>query len=471
MSELLRRHVGLQREVPPWRDIRFKCSFHNTVYDVLKARGFRETDDEVGWDIFWCDKEWIHEAFDHTHLQSHQKVNHFRNHYELTRKDLLVKNLKRAQRQAQRDGLAEEAQGYASCSPITFFLPTEYSLFVEEFKKQQANGAIWIMKPIGKSQGKGIFLFNKLSQVADWKAAPKYIQNKEEDRKRPANKEEEEEKKDAEPYVVQRYLSDPLLIGGKKFDLRLYVLVTSYVPLIVYMYRSGFARFSHSRFTMNDISDAMVHLTNVAVQKQSENYDDKRGGKWDLHDLKMYLYAKEQDREKVDALFCAIQEVVIYSLLSVQKVMIQDKHCFELYGYDIMISSDLKPWLIEVNASPSLSANTPNDYDMKFALLDDTFTVLDFEKYLEGSETQIGGFDLLYRNGVRVGPPSGAAYTSFLGCSNNRMQQLRRLSRSYGDEERLRRQQQRLAGKTGQPEAGPSEKSRAASLGAAARQR
>merc|ERR1719253_329634 len=109
------------------------------------------------------------------------------------------------------------------------------------------------------------------------------------------NDEDEEQKKEAEPYVVQRYLSDPLLIGGKKFDLRLYVLVTSYAPLVVYMYRSGFARFSHTRFSMKDASDlnnAMMHLTNVAVQKTSENYDEKRGGKWDLHHLKLYLMTK-----------------------------------------------------------------------------------------------------------------------------------------------------------------------------------
>merc|ERR1719213_1185387 len=95
-----------------------------------------------------------------------------------------------------------------------------------------------------------------------------------------------------------------------------------------------------------------------------------------------------------------------------------------------MISETLKPWLIEVNASPSLTANTPLDYELKFGLLDDTLTVLDLEKYLTGSEEQLGGFDLLYKNGARIGPPPSAAYQSYLGCHNNRLDQLKRLTRA-----------------------------------------
>lgn len=49
----------------------------------------------------------------------------------------------------------------------TFVLPSEYGMFVEEFKRSP--GAVWIMKPIGKAQGRGIFLFNKLSQISEWK--------------------------------------------------------------------------------------------------------------------------------------------------------------------------------------------------------------------------------------------------------------------------------------------------------------
>ena len=57
-----------------------------------------------------------------------------------------------------------------------------------------------------------------------------------------------------------------------------------------------------------------------------------------------------------------------------------DKHCFELYGYDILIDDTLKPILIEINANPSLTSNTAIDNEMKVKMLDDMLTILDLEK-------------------------------------------------------------------------------------------
>ena len=57
-----------------------------------------------------------------------------------------------------------------------------------------------------------------------------------------------------------------------------------------------------------------------------------------------------------------------------------DKRCFECYGYDILLDKDLKPWLLEVNGSPSMSANTEVDNELKCVLLDDVFTIVDMEK-------------------------------------------------------------------------------------------
>jgi len=108
-------------------------------------------------------------------------------------------------------------------------------------------------------------------------------------------------------YIVQRYIKNPLLVGGKKFDMRIYALCTSYSPLTVYIHREGFARFTTCRFSMDttDICNNCtllhieylhyllacdltyfcmivlyrtdVHLTNVAVQKTGPQYDERTG--------------------------------------------------------------------------------------------------------------------------------------------------------------------------------------------------
>lgn len=124
-------------------------------------------------------------------------------------------------------------------------------MFAEAFRR---TGGLWIMKPVGRCQGRGIFVVDRVSRVAAWKKA---------------NDEREPDKR--EIYIVSKYIEQPLLIGGKKFDLRLYALVLSYSPLKVYLHRGGFARFSAVRYT-NDkesMKDLYVHLTNVAIQKKA----------------------------------------------------------------------------------------------------------------------------------------------------------------------------------------------------------
>ncbi|KAI8620013.1 tubulin-tyrosine ligase family-domain-containing protein [Chytriomyces sp. MP71] len=360
-------------QAPPTLVIRFKTHLRNTVLDVFKDRGWKETESEADWDFHWADVHWVHEMFDHMYLAEGQRINHFRNHYELTRKDLLVKNMKRMIKTMEKEyGKAEGAKFDFICT--SYVLPQEHALFQEEFKRNP--GSVWIMKPVGKAQGKGIFLINKMSQINQWRS------------KNAAGKGGGAtvgggDADGPEAYIVQRYIENPYLIGGKKFDLRIYVLCTSYSPLIVHIHRNGFCRFSNHQFTMNvkDISNLYIHATNVAIQKHSPNYDSDKGCKWLLRNLKTYLTTKH-GTQAVNTLFTDMEALVVRSLLSVQKVMIHDKHCFELYGYDILIDSDLKPWLLEVNASPSLTAETQFDYDLKYQMLNDAFDVLDLEKRL-----------------------------------------------------------------------------------------
>ena len=127
----------------------------------------------------------------------------------------MVKNLKRFKRQFERDQNKVEAAKW-DFFPTTFVLPSEYHMFVEEFKRKP--GTIWIMKPAGRAQGKGIFLFTDLKDITDWKKSENKVEKVNDPNK---------ENGMPEIYVVQRYLQIPYLIGGKKFDMRIYVLVTS----------------------------------------------------------------------------------------------------------------------------------------------------------------------------------------------------------------------------------------------------
>ena len=400
------------------RVVRFGTTQHHSIpYKVLRARGWREVDDD-SWDFFYADVGWIHENVPYAtsgnqgmKLQDHQRVNHYPNHVELTRKDLMAKNLKRSIKNAVKEGRDPAEFDFI---PTTYILPNEGAMMLRNFRE---NGGMWIMKPIGRAQGKGIFIASKPSQIDAWM------------------KERGMQKAENccyENYVAQRYLDDPYLVGGKKFDMRIYALCTNYAPLRVYLYREGFARFTNARYSMSkgDIDNPYVHLTNHAIQKKDESYDAATTDlKWSIGELKRYMITKH-GADAVDECFAGIQNIILNSLRSVSNVIINDKHCFEMYGYDVMIDADLKPWLIEVNASPSMSSDTQTDHDLKFGLLDDMLTVVDVEGHFGGrTPKRVGGFDLICDNGVECRGDDWGSLPTMLGCNNDRVDSLKKLRR------------------------------------------
>ena len=81
---------------------------------------------------------------------------------------------------------------------------------------------------------------------------------------------------------MQRYIKNPLLLNGYKFDLRIYVLVTSVNPLEMFIYKEGFGRFSTVPYTLDptDKGNKYVHLTNVSIQEKLFVRSSKPGSSW-----------------------------------------------------------------------------------------------------------------------------------------------------------------------------------------------
>lgn len=194
--------------------------------------------------------------------------------------------------------------------------------------------------------------------------------------------------------MVSRYVSNPLLINGHKFDLRIYVLVTSYEPLRVYVFKEGLVRFASVSYdTKAAKSNAFMHLTNYSINKKNENFvanevleNDDVGYKWSLSAFCSHL---EQVGIDMDLLWSRIYDTIIKTLAVGESYVLQAMkqhqmfrlNCFEIFGFDILIDSELKPWILEVNLNPSLSTDAPLDLKIKTNLITDALNLIGLKKF------------------------------------------------------------------------------------------
>ncbi|KAJ6658177.1 hypothetical protein lerEdw1_001444 [Lerista edwardsae] len=240
-----------------------------------------------------------------------------------------------------------------------------FALTVLSYGELQAYGRskkhkTYICKPDSGCQGRGIFITKTVKDI-----------------------------KPGEDLICQLYISKPFIIDGFKFDLRIYVLVTSCDPLRVFVYNEGLARFATTAYSdpsNSNLDDVCMHLTNYSINKHSANFvrDEDSGSKRKLSTFDKHM---QQNGYETDQIWKDIEDVVIKTLISAHPII---KHnyltcfpnhtmwsaCFEILGFDILLDRKLKPWLLEVNHSPSFSTDSLLDKEVKDQLLYDTLILV-----------------------------------------------------------------------------------------------
>ena len=283
-------------------------------------------------------------------LNKYQKYNHFPITWQLSRKDNLYNNYKKLQIKFPND---------FKYMPETYVLPKDKEIFTLQVQNYELNkNNIWLLKPVASSRGRGIRILTNFNDIP-------------------------------EKTIITHYISNPHLINRKKYDLRLYVLITGYTPLKIYLFEDGLTRFCSEEYNLDEskLNDKYIHLTNYSINKNNENFeknDDtekEEGNKWSILAFKKYLKEKKIDFNK---LWKKIKDIIIKTILSItdegipiiKLFNLSSVNLFEIYGFDILLDSFLNPWLMEVNLNPSLNCDSELDLKIKSKVLTDIFNII-----------------------------------------------------------------------------------------------
>lgn len=329
---------------------RVTINIANTQYDVVKIISqelgwtLNSSENSEDWDICWQDFAVTPEKFNK--MQLYQKINHFPGMCSLARKNNLANNLNQMQK---------------LCPEEYDFFPDTWSLPKDLFDlKNSAKFNILIAKPESSCQGKGIILVKHIEELP-------------------------------EKCVVQKYLSNPFLIDNLKFDLRIYVLLTGCDPLRLFIHQEGLVRFATAEYKdpKKNLLNHYMHLTNYAVNKNNPLYqadanESFLGHKRSLTWLLIYLQSQGHDILKLWKEICGVVVKTILSGLPCITHLYKSCHsddptnsmCFEVLGFDVILDQALKPWLLEVNHSPSFTTDSDLDMTVKKKVISDAITLL-----------------------------------------------------------------------------------------------
>ncbi|XP_019386741.1 PREDICTED: tubulin polyglutamylase TTLL7 isoform X1 [Crocodylus porosus] len=316
---------------------------------VIDEMGFvKMRDEDETANLIWSDSAVQQEKI--AELRNYQRINHFPGMGEICRKDFLARNMTKM--------IKCQPQEY-SFIPRTWIFPAEYTQFqnyVKELKKKRRQKT-FIIKPANGAMGHGISLIRNGEKIQ----AQDHL-------------------------IVQEYLDKPFLMEGYKFDLRVYILVTSCDPLKIFLYHDGLVRMGTEKYhppSDSNLSQLYMHLTNYSVNKHNEHFErDETEDKGSKRSIKWFTEFLETNHLDVSKFWSDISELVVKTLIVAEPHVLHayrmcrpgqapgsDSVCFEVLGFDILLDRKLKPWLLEINRAPSFGTDQKIDYDVKKGVL------------------------------------------------------------------------------------------------------
>ena len=365
-----------------------------------------------------------------------QYINHIENHYELSNKMNLFLNLLNYCETNNID--------LFSFFPLTIIFPLsdqsflkqlhKFTAFYKEYPKQQINsntynyyfpikfniklGSIqqmtlpsthyagnntYLIKPINFNRGRYIKVFDDIESIT--KELLKLHQFKS-----LSNSNDDDSQKCVQQskggghtkfIIVQKYIERPLTYKRRKFDIRIWVLIT--FDEDVYVFREGHLKASSSNYDVSS-RDPFVHLTNYSVQKYNTNFSKEEiGNEISFEEFQKDLNRNSQCVSFKKDILPKIYEIITISFQSVKSKLrfYERKKCFEIFGYDFLIDIDFNPFLIEINTNPGLEESSPLIKMLIPRMIDDALRLtIDKEfprrdkndKYIEYSPFKVNGY-------------------------------------------------------------------------------